>query len=29
MGTFVVRDEQVLDGVFPGVAIRRPLPAVQ
>jgi dihydroorotase len=28
-GTFVVRDEQVLDGVFPGVAIRRPMPTVQ
>ena len=28
-GTFVVRDEQLLDGVFPGVGIRRPMAPIQ
>jgi dihydroorotase len=28
-GTFVVRDERLIDGVFPGVGIRRPLALVQ
>jgi dihydroorotase len=28
-GTFVVRDERLMDGVFPGVGIRRPLAPVQ
>jgi dihydroorotase len=28
-GTFVVRDGQLLDGVFPGVGIRRPMAPIQ
>jgi dihydroorotase len=28
-GTFVVRDERLLDGVFPGIGIRRPVAPIQ